>query len=472
MSNPRRPGKSILRRRQSLSSDIEAVLGGSSVILLSYLWSLYDVGAFRVLDLLWLLSLLAAMTLTYDMLGVYRRHAGLPRKIFNLTRAWTLAFGMVLVLAYALGMLPLFSRAHLGGLFFAGLFVQLLLHSGLELAHRKWMGASKKQNALIIGTGWLADYIKARINSNPWIPERVVGALSVPSSPSNPPTAVERSDLQVLGTIEDIDSVLDSHGIRTVYVITTLETSPVLQQLYFKLLNRSINIHWVPNIFALHLINHNVKELAGIPIITLSESPLSGRLLVVKNIEDKLLAVLGILLAIPVMLVVAIAIKLDSPGPLLFVQERTGWDGKVFKIWKFRTMRVHDAPEGVVEQATRNDPRVTRVGSFLRRSSLDELPQLFNVLAGSMSLVGPRPHAIQHDDLYSAQIDAYLARHRIKPGITGLAQVRGFRGETKDVRLMAERVKHDIEYINNWSLMLDISILARTLTSLLSSRAY
>ena len=159
-------------------------------------------------------------------------------------------------------------------------------------------------------------------------------------------------------------------------------------------------------------------------------------------------------------------------GPVFFRQVRMGWTGESFRIWKFRSMHVHQPEAGVVKQAQKNDPRLTRVGAFIRRTSLDELPQLFNVLTGEMSLVGPRPHALQHDTLYSQDIVDYFARHNIKPGMTGLAQVRGFRGETKDIEQMIQRVDSDIEYINNWSLWLDFFILVRTVGALSGRNAY
>jgi putative colanic acid biosynthesis UDP-glucose lipid carrier transferase len=163
---------------------------------------------------------------------------------------------------------------------------------------------------------------------------------------------------------------------------------------------------------------------------------------------------------------------MDSPGPVFFQQQRTGWNGKKFNIWKFRSMVVHDSGAGPLKQAEKHDPRITRVGRFIRKTSLDELPQLINVLRGEMSLVGPRPHAIQHDAEYSKRIANYFGRHSIKPGITGLAQVRGYRGETKDINQMIHRIESDIEYINNWSIWLDISILFRTVTALSGKNAY
>jgi putative colanic acid biosynthesis UDP-glucose lipid carrier transferase len=238
------------------------------------------------------------------------------------------------------------------------------------------------------------------------------------------------------------------------------------------LLDRHIAVHWVPDIFSLRLVNHSVREIAGIPVLTLSETPLTGTRLFLKSLEDTVLALIIFLLIAPLLVVIAIAIKLDSPGPVFFRQKRMGWSGKIFRIWKFRSMVVHQPEDGVIKQAERNDPRVTRVGAFLRRTSLDELPQIFNVLVGEMSLVGPRPHAIQHDEEYSRRIADYFARHKIKPGITGLAQVRGFRGETKDIEQMIQRIESDIEYINNWSLWLDLSILIRTTAAFTGKYAY
>jgi putative colanic acid biosynthesis UDP-glucose lipid carrier transferase len=171
-----------------------------------------------------------------------------------------------------------------------------------------------------------------------------------------------------------------------------------------------------------------------------------------------------------VLLFIALAVKINSPGPVFFKQDRHGWNGKVIQVWKFRSMRVHDDRE--VVQASRNDTRITAVGRFIRRTSLDELPQLFNVLQGQMALVGPRPHAVAHNHYYSGKILAYMARHRIKPGITGLAQISGCRGETDTIDKMQRRVEMDLHYINNWSLWLDLKILVKTPFTLLSKDIY
>jgi putative colanic acid biosysnthesis UDP-glucose lipid carrier transferase len=277
-----------------------------------------------------------------------------------------------------------------------------------------------------------------------------------------------------LGSVAELPQLIDTHNIDIIYIVTPLESSTVLQELYFALLEKHVSIHWVPDIFSLRLINHSVKEIAGIPVLTLSETPLTGISKLTKSIEDKVLSLLILLCISPILLAIAIAIKLDSPGPVFFRQNRAGWNGKTFSIWKFRSMRA-DAKfvnSKELRQAEKNDPRVTKVGAFIRKTSLDELPQLINVLLGDMSLVGPRPHAVQHDELYSRRVTDYYARHNIKPGMTGLAQVRGYRGETKDMDLMTKRIESDIEYINNWSLLLDLSILVRTTTAFTGKHVY
>jgi len=223
----------------------------------------------------------------------------------------------------------------------------------------------------------------------------------------------------------------------------------------------------------LQLLNHSVREVGGLPLIFLNESPMTSTRtgILFKDIMDRSVAAFLLLLLLPCFALVALAIKFTSRGPVFFKQERHGWDGSVLKIWKFRSMRLHD--EGAeVTQASRGDKRVTPIGKYLRRTSVDELPQLVNVLFGDMSLVGPRPHALAHNEFYDDHIDAYLARHRIKPGITGLAQINGCRGETEEVSKMLERVQYDVEYINNWSLWLDIKILIKTPLALFSKDIY
>jgi exopolysaccharide biosynthesis polyprenyl glycosylphosphotransferase len=182
-----------------------------------------------------------------------------------------------------------------------------------------------------------------------------------------------------------------------------------------------------------------------------------------KEVFDRLFALVALIVISPILLGCAIAVKLSSRGPVFFRQRRKGADGRVFTIYKFRTMRLHEQKPGILEQATRDDPRITSVGAFLRRTSLDELPQFFNVLRGDMSVVGPRPHALEHDDLYQNIVSGYIHRYRIKPGITGWAQINGYRGETDRLEKMEGRVAHDLYYLRNWSFWLDVKIIMATI---------
>ncbi|WP_299314092.1 exopolysaccharide biosynthesis polyprenyl glycosylphosphotransferase, partial [uncultured Halomonas sp.] len=223
-----------------------------------------------------------------------------------------------------------------------------------------------------------------------------------------------------------------------------------------------VDERYFPDLSDVRLLNHRVTQVADLYSLDLNRSPLSGPRRLIKALEDRLLGLALFIAFLPVMLLVALAVYWTMGGPVLFKQYRHGLDGKRFRIYKFRTMAPHDG-SGTL-QAQHGDPRVTPLGAFLRRTSLDELPQLYNVLQGRMSLVGPRPHAMDHNEYYKDEIEAYMQRHRVKPGMTGWAQVNGLRGITEDVDLMRKRVEYDLYYIDNWSLGLDLKILVMTVT--------
>ncbi|MFB8831522.1 exopolysaccharide biosynthesis polyprenyl glycosylphosphotransferase [Azotobacter sp. CWF10] len=222
-------------------------------------------------------------------------------------------------------------------------------------------------------------------------------------------------------------------------------------------------MRFIPEWGDIRLLNHRVSHIAGLYTLDLSCSPMDGPARLFKRLEDLLLGIPIMLLVLPLAVAIGLAVKLTSRGPMLFKQYRTGINGKRFKVYKFRTMVVHREAEGEVTQATRDDARVTLLGAFLRRTSLDELPQFFNVLQGRMSIVGPRPHALAHNEYYKDLVESYMQRHKVKPGITGWAQVSGYRGETDVLEKMQKRVECDLWYIDNWSLWLDLKIIGLTL---------
>jgi putative colanic acid biosynthesis UDP-glucose lipid carrier transferase len=239
-------------------------------------------------------------------------------------------------------------------------------------------------------------------------------------------------------------------------------TSPALQQLWQTVADSTVTVRWIPDVLDALLLQGQISTLDGLPMIGLVESPYAGVRGVIKRASDVVVATAALLVSSPIMLIIGIAIRLGSPGPVLFRQRRLGLNGAVIEVWKFRTMTVME--DGAqVHQATVNDPRVTALGRFLRRTSLDELPQFINVLQGRMSVVGPRPHALAHNQEYRQQVMAYMVRHKVRPGITGWAQVNGFRGETDTVDKMRRRVEHDLYYLQNWSLALDLQIILRTI---------
>jgi putative colanic acid biosynthesis UDP-glucose lipid carrier transferase len=222
-------------------------------------------------------------------------------------------------------------------------------------------------------------------------------------------------------------------------------------------------------VFGISIIQGRLQDIAGVPVVGILETPFTGTNELMKRLEDIVLATLILILISPILLALAIGVKLSSPGPVIFRQRRNGIDGAEIVVYKFRSMRTMDNGP-VVKQATQDDPRITRFGAFIRRTSLDELPQFINVLQGRMSIVGPRPHAVAHNEQYREMIKAYMVRHKVKPGITGWAQVNGHRGETDTIEKMQARVEYDLEYLRNWSLGLDLQIIVRTIRLMLADR--
>jgi putative colanic acid biosynthesis UDP-glucose lipid carrier transferase len=266
---------------------------------------------------------------------------------------------------------------------------------------------------------------------------------------------------QRLGGLTDAAPFIRVQGVHEVYITLPLGSQPRIVELLEQVQGTTASIFFVPDVFGISIIQGRLQDMNGVPVVGICETPFTGTNSLVKRISDIVLSSLILLLISPLLLLIAIGVKLSSPGPVIFRQRRNGLDGEEIVVWKFRSMTAQD-DGSVVKQATRDDPRITRFGAFLRRSSLDELPQFFNVLQGSMSIVGPRPHAVAHNEEYRRLIKAYMVRHKVKPGITGWAQVNGHRGETDTLDKMQARVEYDLAYLRNWSLGLDLQIIART----------
>jgi len=274
---------------------------------------------------------------------------------------------------------------------------------------------------------------------------------------------------KMLGLLKDVAPYVRAHGIKEVYITLPLGSQPRILELLENVQGTTASIFFVPDVFGISIIQGRLQDLNGVPVVGICETPFTGTNELVKRVSDVVLASIILVLISPLLLAIAIGVKLSSPGPAIFKQRRNGLDGGEITVYKFRSMTTQDNGS-VVEQATKDDPRITPFGAFLRRTSLDELPQFFNVLQGRMSVVGPRPHAVAHNEMYRELIKAYMVRHKVKPGITGWAQVNGLRGETETVDKMKARVEYDLEYLRNWSLGLDLQIIVRTIRVVFADR--
>ena len=318
-----------------------------------------------------------------------------------------------------------------------------------------------RKTAVIAGANDLGRKLAARM-SNPMLGVRCVGFFD-----DRDASRIEIKD--TLGSISRLADFVRENQIDYIYIALPMASQPRILKLLEDLRDTTASIYFVPDIFVFDLIQARVGSIGGLPVVAVCETPFRGVNGVVKRISDVVFASLILLLISPLMLAIAVGVKLSSPGPILFKQRRYGLDGKRIVVYKFRSMTVAEDGD-VVKQATRNDSRVTKFGAFLRKTSLDELPQFINVLQGRMSIVGPRPHAVAHNELYRKLIRGYMIRHKVRPGITGLAQVNGYRGETDTVDKMKARIEYDLAYLRNWSLLLDLQIILKTVVVVLQKQ--
>ncbi|MGZ2748858.1 undecaprenyl-phosphate glucose phosphotransferase [Burkholderia stagnalis] len=309
----------------------------------------------------------------------------------------------------------------------------------------------------IVGAGTHCAAVLERIAQSPSAPFQAVAAFD-PLQPAQR----DGGSLRAFDALDTFAAHVRGHAIPEVWIALPITEARTVAHVLDAFRHDLVNIRFIPDVSRLALFDGELVDLAGAPAFNLVASPLPPHALVQKAIFDRLFAAAVLVGTAPLLLAIAAAVRLSSPGPVLFRQQRQGADGKTFTIYKFRTMRLHAEPDGDVRQATRNDPRITRVGAFLRRTSLDEMPQFINVLRGEMSVVGPRPHALEHDDLYRTIVDGYIHRYRVKPGITGWAQINGLRGETERIEKMQRRVEADLFYLRNWSFALDMRIVFAT----------
>jgi len=265
----------------------------------------------------------------------------------------------------------------------------------------------------------------------------------------------------VLGNMGEVASFVRDHHIKMIFISQPISAQPRIRKLLDELQDTTASVYFLPDIYVFDLMQARFDSVGGMPVVAICETPFVGFDGIVKRASDVIIGTAILMALAPLMLVIALAVWISSPGPVIFRQRRYGLYGEEIIVYKFRSMRVtEDGP--VVRQATAHDSRITKIGAFLRRTSLDELPQFINVLQGSMSIVGPRPHAVAHNEQYRKLIKGYMLRHKVKPGITGWAQVNGLRGETETLEKMEARIRYDLDYLRHWSLWLDLWIILRT----------
>lgn len=413
--------------------------------------------------------LLVAAVVVAVMFPLFRlyepqRGASLADETRRLLLAWLMIGALAATILFATKTGDLFSRFWLGGWLLGSIAAATALRVAMRLLLRALRSRGHNlRHVAVVGGGNLGMRIVERLRNASWAGLNVVGIYD--DDPRKWGTTV--SGVPVLGSTDRIASDVSPRGIDQVWIALPLRAERRIRDILVTLREHPVEVRFVPDIYGFHLLNHSVTEIAGLPVIALTETPMSGVNQILKRAMDVILSLLILVLAAPLMVVILAGVRLSSPGPALYRQQRVTWNGVEFEIIKFRTMPLGAESDTGPVFARPGDPRPTRFGAILRRYSLDELPQLFNVLLGEMSLVGPRPERPEFVDRFRREIPGYMLKHLVKAGMTGWAQVNDLRGDTD----LSRRVEYDLFYIENWSVWFDLRILALTAVKILNSRS-
>lgn len=384
--------------------------------------------------------------------------------------AWSSAFCLLLFMHQALAMFSFMEWYFLCLWFLVSLFAFGVERLVLLAIYRYWMRAGQfLQSSVILGATENGLRLSELMQRHSDIRSGLIGFIDDRIGLLPEPLG----GFPLLGDSNDLERLVRDERVTQVLVALPWSEENRIAQVVQDLRKLPVNVLLVPDMSAFRQARHRITEVAGLPMFNVSERPLDGWSPLIKRMEDLVLAMVALIPALPVMTVIALAIKLDSTGPVLFKQRRYGYNNRLIEVFKFRSMYCDRTDANAERQTTRDDDRITRVGRFIRKTSLDELPQLFNVLLGSMSMVGPRPHATATKAagiLFEDAVKEYTARHRVKPGITGWAQINGYRGETDTLEKIEKRVEFDLQYIENWSVWFDLYILFRTLPAVILTR--
>ena len=398
--------------------------------------------------------------------GKAHLQSSVVRLSIDIALNWLKIAALLLAIGLATGYAREFSPVALGVWLWLAplseLIASLVLRSTAQVLIRL---QGPKKRAVVVGMNEQGLALASRLSEAVYSNVEFVGFVDSRKSPRRPSDTPHTS----LASLDQLADLVQTQQIQVIYLSLPMASQPRILQILDELKDTTASIYFVPDMFITDLIQSHSGSVNGMPVISVCETPFKGTDGLVKRLSDIVFSVLILILICPVLLAIAMAVKLGSTGPIIFKQRRYGLDGKEFLVYKFRSMNVTE-DGGAIGQAQRNDPRVTGLGAFLRRSSLDELPQFINVLQGRMSIVGPRPHAVAHNELYRKLIKGYMVRHKVKPGITGWAQVNGYRGETETLDKMQGRIDFDLDYLRNWSLRLDVHIILKTILLVLKDQ--
>jgi putative colanic acid biosysnthesis UDP-glucose lipid carrier transferase len=413
---------------------------------------------------------LAAVSVALSLLILQRPRseaAGLKFHLISMTAdlvlRWVVLLGFLIMLGYVTGMTSTYARQVVVPWAVISPAVVLIVLIVLQWMMRKTVLAPEnRRSAVIVGCNDTSISLAHRLVDHPELCMRVVGMFDDRSAER----LGELGQFKLLGKLTQLAEYARNNKIDVIFIALQVRHIQRVKDLLDELRDSTASIYFVPDVFVFDLIQSRTLNFMGVPVVALCETPLYGYRGITKRLTDLALTIPLLLALLPLMLVIFILVKVTSTGPAIFRQARYGLDGRKITVYKFRTMYVTE-DGGTIAQARKDDPRITGVGAILRKYSLDELPQLINVLQGRMSLVGPRPHAVAHNEQYRRLIKGYMIRHKVRPGITGLAQVNGCRGETSELSQMEMRVKHDLDYLRYWSPTLDLKILILTALRLL-----
>ena len=381
-----------------------------------------------------------------------------PKRLLReILTSWGAVVTLLGALGYGTGYLDAFDRDAIIGWVAAVPAALFISHLALPTLLPRLLAIEGARSAVIVGANEAGQRLARQFRDHRYLGVEFAGYFE--------DRGIDRlknvSKDDIIGPVRDLANYARTHRPDAIFIALPMASQPRILKLLDDLRDSTASIYFLPDIFMYDLIQARIDEIRGIPVVAVCESPFYGVNGIIKRISDIVLATVILLLIAPIMAGIALAVKMTSPGPVLFKQRRYGLDGQEIIVYKFRSMTVCE-DGAVIKQAQKNDQRITPLGAILRKTSLDELPQFINVLQGRMSVVGPRPHAVAHNEMYRKIIKGYMVRHKVKPGITGLAQVCGYRGETETIDKMEKRVEHDLEYLRRWSLRLDLQIIFRT----------